>query len=139
MRRLASGLPTTAAGPVSPPCRISSREVRRSPALVFLPPWQSRHLATRSGRTSFSKNSSGTDDSAVVHIAAIGVNRGGGGRLAKQTNRGVMGGRFQSVEQSRLRQQQRARANGQNELCRPCCVSDPGDERGIVHLRARAL
>src|SRR5262245_5284113 len=55
---LAAGSPATAAGPLSPPLRMSDRELSRRPPLVFSAlPWQLQHFSTSSGRTLFSKNS----------------------------------------------------------------------------------
>src|SRR4051812_26221920 len=68
--RLCSGLLGTAAGPVSPPARIVSRDVSLRPPLVFSPPWHLRQFAWRIGRTEVSKNATPPTSSAARVVAA---------------------------------------------------------------------
>ena len=46
------------AGPLSPPLSRLSRLSTFSPPLVFLPPWQGKHVRASTGRISISKRSS---------------------------------------------------------------------------------
>src|SRR5262245_31507229 len=71
MRRLSSGLPATAAGPLSPPWRTSAREVSFSLPLARASPWHPPHFSTRRGRTSFSKNSASAAVGSAVRATGV--------------------------------------------------------------------
>src|SRR5262245_39895411 len=65
------------AGPLSPPCSTWDRAVSFSPPRVLVSPWHVWHFSIRSGRTSFSKNSTSlaVGSAAASHAGQLACKR----------------------------------------------------------------